>query len=65
MLRAGTFRLMFQRVSDLSIAFFLLPVPQYPVIQDRKAAFVLVVDRSGLLWQSDHVVLERYTSNVV
>ena len=36
-----------------------LPVPQYPVIQDRKAAFVLVVDHSGQLWQSDHVVLER------
>ena len=38
---------------------------QYPVIQDRKAAFVLVVDHSGQLWQSDHVVLERYTSDVV
>ena len=42
-----------------------LPVPQYPVIQDCKAAFVLVVDRSGQLWQSGHVVLERYTSDVV
>ena len=42
-----------------------LPVPQYPVIQDRKAAFVLVVDHSGQLWQSDHVVLERYSSDVV
>ena len=41
------------------------PVPQYPVIQDRKAGFVLVVDHSGQLWQSDHVVLERYTSDVV
>ena len=41
------------------------PVPQYPVIQDRKAAFVLVVDHSGQLWQSDHVVFERYTSDVV
>ena len=60
MLRAGTFRLMFQRVLDLSI-----PVPQYPVVQDRKAAFLLVVDHSGQLWQSYHVVLERYTSVVV
>ena len=42
-----------------------LPVPQYPVIQDRKVAFVLVVDHSGQLWQSDHVVLERYASDVV
>ena len=58
MLRAGTFRLMFQRVLDLSIDIF-------PVIQDRKAAFVLVVDHSGQLWQSDHVVLERYYSDVV
>ena len=24
-----------------------LPLPQYPVIHDRKAAFVLVVDHSG------------------
>ena len=39
------------------------PVPQYPVIQDRKTAFVLVVDHSGQLWQSDHVVLERYASS--
>ena len=42
-----------------------LPVPQYPVIQDRKAVFVLVVDHSGQLWQSDHAVLKRYTSDVV
>ena len=52
MLRAGMFRLMFQRVLDLSI-------------QDRKAAFVLVVDHSGQLWQNDHVVLESYASDVV
>ena len=42
-----------------------LPMPQCPVIQDRKAAFVLVVDHSGQLWQGDHVVLERYASDVV
>ena len=55
MLRAGTFRLMFQRVLDLSIVIF----------RCRKAAFVLVVDHSGQLWQSEHVVLEKYTSDVV
>ena len=47
------------------LVHFQLPVPQYPVIQDRKAAFVLVVDHSGQLWQSDHVVHERYASDVV
>ena len=31
------------------LVHFHLPVPQYPVIQDRKAAFVLVVDHSGQL----------------
>ena len=41
-----------------------LPVPQYPVIQDRKADFILVVDHSGQHCQSNHVVLERYTSDV-
>ena len=40
-----------------------LPVPQYPVIQDRKAAVVLVVDHAGQLWKGDHVVLERYASH--
>ena len=59
MLRAGTFRLMFQRVLDLSIVIFRCR------IQDRKVAFVLVVDHSGQLWQSDHVVLEGYAPDVV
>ena len=30
-----------------------------------QGGFVLVVDHSGQLWQSDYVVLERYTSDVV
>ena len=47
------------------LVHYHLPVPQYPVIQDRKAVLVLVVDHSGQLWQSDHVVLERYASDVV
>ena len=41
----------------VGLVYCHLPVPQYPVIQDRKAAFVLVVDHSGQLLQSDHVVL--------
>ena len=47
------------------LVHYHLPVPQYPVIQDRKAVFVLVVDHSGQLWQSDYVVLVRYASDVV
>ena len=38
------------------LVYWHLSVPQYPVIQDRKAAFVLVVDRSDQLWQSDAAI---------
>ena len=41
----------------VALVFADFSVPQYPVIQDRKAAFVLVVDHSGQLWLSDHVIL--------
>ena len=37
-----------------------LPVPQYPAIQIRKAAFVLVMDRSSQLGMYDHVIHARY-----
>ena len=40
-------------------------VPQYPVIQDRKAAFVLVVDHAGQLWLSDYFVLQTDVLNTV
>ena len=42
-----------------------LPVPQYPVIQNRKAALVLVIDHSSQLGVCDHVILEKYASDVV
>ena len=48
---------------DFVSAYF--SVPQYPVIQDRKAAFVLVVDHAGQLWLSDHFVLQTDFSNTV
>ena len=52
-------------LEDVGLVHCHLPVPQCPVIQDCKAAFVLVVYHSDQLWQSDHVVLERYASDVV
>ena len=42
-----------------------LSVPQYPVIQDRKAAFVLVVYHSSQLGISDNVIFEADAFNVV
>ena len=42
-----------------------LPLPQYPVIQNRKAAFVLVIDHSSQLRMCDHVIYERYASDVI
>ena len=63
MLRAGTFRLMFQRVSDLSIVIFRCRSTLF--IQNRKAAFVLVIDHSSKLGVCDNVILARYSSDVV
>ena len=54
MLRAGTLRLIFQRVSLLSADF---AVAQYPVIQDRKAAPVLIGDHASQLWLCDDLIL--------
>ena len=62
MLRADTFRLM---PEDVRLVHCHFPVQQYPVILDRKAAFVLAVDHSVQLWRSDLYVLERYASDVV
>ena len=63
MLRAGTFR--FYVPEGVRLVHCHLPEQTEDRIQNRRAAFVLVVDHSGQLWQTDHVVLERYTSDVV
>ena len=41
----------------VALVFADFSVPQNPVKQDRKTAFVLVVDHSGQIWLSDYVIL--------
>ena len=40
-------------------------MPQYPVIQDRKAAPVLIGDHAGQLWLCDNLILQTDVFNVV
>ena len=49
----------------VALVFAEFSVPQYPVVQDREVAFVLVADHAGQLWQSDHVILETDVLNAV
>ena len=54
MLRAGTLRLIFQRVALVSAYF---SVPQNPVIEDCEAAVVLIGDHASQLWLRDDLIL--------
>ena len=62
MLQAGTFRLMFQRVLDLSIVIFRCRSTRSYRIARRPLYWLSIVRASS---GSDHVVLERYASDVV
>ena len=62
MLRADT---LFDISEGVALVQSHPPVPQYPVIQVRKAAFVLVVDHSSQLGVCDHVIHERYAVDIV
>ena len=57
------------RLGLCSRGFQTCPLPSsgaaVPGYIGSQGGLLLVVDRSGQLWQSDHVVLERFTSNVV
>ena len=61
----GRARLGFNIPEGVRLVHCHLPVPQHPVIQNRKAAFVLVIDHSSPLGVYEHVLLKRYASDVV
>lgn len=49
----------------VAFVFAAFSVSQYQVIQNRKAAFVLVVDHAGKLRLSDDLILKTKVFNVV